>query len=105
MLLSVVDHLASTRMNDPEANVRFGKSMSLQQLLQCGFDHGTSQVLNRGSQHDSQLAIAVLKSNFLDLLRIDESLEGDNLWIAAIGLLLGRKQERCGAIRANRVAD
>ena len=43
--------------------------MSLQQLLECRFDHGTSQVLSRGSQHDSQLPIAMLKSNLLELLR------------------------------------
>jgi len=30
-----------------DANARCGKSMSLQQLLECGFDHGTSQVLNQ----------------------------------------------------------
>jgi hypothetical protein len=105
MLLNIVDHLASTWMNNPEANARSGKSMSLQQLLECRFYHGTSQVLNRGSQHDSQLAIAMLKSNLLDLLRIDESLEVDNLWIAAIALLAGSKQEGCGAISANRVTD
>ena len=79
--------------------------MSLQQLLECGFDHGTSQLLNRGSQHDSQLPIAMLKSNLLDLLGIDESLEVDNLWIAAIRLLAARKREGCGAISTNRIAD
>src|SRR5580700_857831 len=79
--------------------------MSLQQLLECRFDHGTSQVLNRGSQHDSQLPIAMLKSNLLDPLRIDESFKVDNLWIAAIGLVAGGKQEGCGAISANRVTN
>ena len=72
--------------------------MSLQQLLECLFDHGTSQVLNRGSQHDSQLPVAMLKPNFLDLLGIDESLEVDNLWIAAIALLPVGKQEGRGAV-------
>jgi hypothetical protein len=79
--------------------------MSLQQLLECRFYHGTSQVLNRGSQHDTQLPIAMLKSNFLDLRRIDESLKVDDLWIAAIGLLPCGKQEGCRAISANRVPD
>ena len=79
--------------------------MSLQQLLECLFDHGTSQMLNRGSQHDSQLPVAMLKSNFLDVLGIDESLEVDDLWIAAIALLPVGKQEGCGAISANPVAD
>jgi hypothetical protein len=63
--------------------------MSLQQLLECRFEHGTRQLLNRGSQHDTQLAIAMLKSNLVDLLPIDESLKVDNLWIPAIGLLRG----------------
>src|SRR6266849_4539896 len=45
MLLNVVDHLASTWMNNPETNARSGKSMSLQQLLECRFDHGTSHDL------------------------------------------------------------
>jgi len=79
--------------------------MSLQQPLQGLFDHGTSQVLNGGSQHDSQLPIAMLKSNFLDLLRIDEGLEVDNLWIAETGLLADPNQKRRGTISANRVAD
>ena len=61
--------------------------------------------MNRGSQRDSQLPFAMLKSNLLDLLGIDESLKVDNLWIAAIGLLPGGKQEGCGAISSNRVAD
>ena len=60
--------------------------MSLQQLLERLFDHGTSQMLNRGPQHDSQLPFAMLESNLIDLLRIDESLEVDDLWIAGIGL-------------------
>src|SRR5712691_961496 len=105
MLLNVVDHLASTGMNNPKANTRPGKPMSLQQLLECCFDHRTSQVLNRGSEHDSQLPIAMLKSNLLDLLGIDESLKVDNLWIAETGLLPGGKQEGCGAISANRVTN
>jgi hypothetical protein len=79
--------------------------MSLEQLLKCRFDHGTSQVLNRGSQHDSQLPIAMLKSDLLDLLRIDESLKVDNLWIAAIALLPGGKQEGRSAVTTNRVTD
>jgi len=105
MLLNVVDHLASTWMNNPETNARSGKSMSLQQLLECRFDHGTSQVLNRGSQYDSQLPIAMLESNLFDVLRIYESLEVDNLWIDGLGLPPGGQQEGCGAIRANRVTD
>ena len=79
--------------------------MSLQQLLERPFDHGTSQVLNRGSEHDTQLSIAMLKSNLLDLLRIDEGLEVDNLWIAETNLLADPKQEGCGTVSANRVAD
>jgi hypothetical protein len=105
MLLNVVDHLASTRMNNPETNVRSRKSMSLQQLLECRLDHGASEVLNRTSQHDSQLSFAMLKSNLLDLLGIDESLKVDDLWIDVTGLLPGGKEESCGAISANCVPD
>jgi hypothetical protein len=79
--------------------------MSLQQLLECRFDHGASEVLNRSPQHDSQLSLAMLKSNLLDLLGIDESLEVDDLWIRVIGLLLGGKQEGRGPIGANCVPD
>ena len=79
--------------------------MSLQQRLKRRFDHRTSQVLDRGSQHDSQLAIAMLKSNCLDLLDIGESLKVDNLWIAAFALLPGGKQEGGGAISANRITN
>ena len=78
--------------------------MPLQQLLERRFDHGTSQMLNRGSKHDSQLSVAMLKSNLLDLLRVDESLEVDDLWIPVIGVLLGEQEGR-GAIGANRVPD
>ena len=74
--------------------------MPLQQLPERRFYHGTSQVLNRGSQHNSQLAIAMLKSNLFDLVRIDEGLEVDNLRIAAIYLLPGGKQKGCGTISA-----
>src|ERR1700732_2127210 len=79
--------------------------MPLQQLLEGLFDHGTSQMLNRGPQHDSQLPLAMLESNLVDLLRIDESLEVDNLWIARISLSPCGQQEGSGAIRANRVTD
>src|SRR5579863_1676404 len=105
MLLNVVDDLASARMNYPEPNLRSGESVPLQQWLECRFNHGASQVLNRCSEHDSQLAIAMLKSNLLDLLRVDESFEVDNLWIFAIGLRPAGQQEGCGTIRANRVTD
>jgi hypothetical protein len=47
----------------------------------------------------------MLKPNLLDLLRIDESLEVDDLWTPVIGLLLGGEQEGRGAISANRVTD
>ena len=79
--------------------------MPLQQWLECRFNHGTRQVLNRGAQHDSQLAIAMLKSNFLDPLGVDESFEVNNLRIFAIGLRPGGKQKGRGAIRTNRVTD
>ncbi len=79
--------------------------MSLQQLLERRFDHWTSQMLNRGSKHDSQLSAAMLKSHLLDLLRIDEGLEVNNLWIVKFGFLLPGKEEGCGAISANRVPD
>jgi len=79
--------------------------MSLQQPLQGLFDHGTSQMLNRGTQHDSQLPFAMLESNLIDLLRIDESLEVDNLGIDGISLLPGRQEEGCGAVGTNRVTD
>src|ERR1700730_4023838 len=105
MLLNIVDHLASTRMNNPETNPRPGQAMPLQQLLQCGFDHWPSQVLNRRSQHNSQLAIAMLKSNLLDLLGIDESLEVDNFRVFAIVLRPGGKQKSRGAVSADRVTD
>src|ERR1700685_3864950 len=79
--------------------------MSLQQLLECCFYHRASQVLNRGSQHDAQLPIAMLKSNLLDLLGVDERLEVDNLWIFAIGFVPVAKEEGSGAVSANRVTD
>jgi len=47
----------------------------------------------------------MLKSNFLDLLRIDESLKVDDLWIALTSLLPGRKEESCGTVSANCVPD
>jgi hypothetical protein len=34
--------------------------MSLQQLMERRFNHGASQVLNRSSQHDPQLPVAML---------------------------------------------
>src|SRR5215470_8314764 len=105
MLLNVVDHFAPTWMSNPKTNARSRKSVSLQQLLECRFDHGASQVLNRRPEHDPQFSIAMMKSNLLDLLRIDESFKIDDLWIAAIGLLAGCKHEGCSAISANRVAD
>src|SRR5580700_10047197 len=105
MLLHVVDHLASARMNNPEPNMRSGEPVPLQQWLECRFNHRTSEVLNRGAQHDSQLAIAMLKSNFLDPLGVDEGFEVDNLRIFAIGLRPGAKQKGRGAISANRVTD
>jgi hypothetical protein len=87
MLWHVVDHLAPTRMNNPEPNMRPGEP------CHCGngcsavsIMGGRSQKLNRGAQYDSQLAIAMLKSNLLDLLRIDESFEVDNLWVFAFRL-------------------
>jgi hypothetical protein len=79
--------------------------MSLQQLPEGFFDHGTSQMLNRGPQHDSQLPSAMLESNLIDLFRIDESLEVDHLWIAGISLRPGGQQEGSGAIRADRITD
>src|SRR5580704_14085097 len=47
----------------------------------------------------------MLKSNLLDLLRVDEGFKVDNLWIFAIGLRTVGKQEGCSAIGANRVTD
>jgi hypothetical protein len=79
--------------------------MSLQQLLECRFDHGASEVLNRSSQHDSQLSFAMLKSNVLDLLSIDKGLKVDNLWIPVIVLRARGKQEGCGSVSANCVPD
>jgi len=87
VLLNVVNYFASAGMNNPEANVRSGKPMSLQQLPECRFDHGTGEMLDRCSKHDSQLAISMLKSNFFDLLCIEESLEIDNFRISAICFL------------------
>jgi hypothetical protein len=105
MFLNVVDHLASTGMNNPRANTRPGKSMPLQQLLERCFDHWTSQLLNRGPQHNSELPVAMLKSNLLDLLGIDERLKVDNSWIFEIDMLPVAQQEGSGAISANRVSD
>ena len=62
-------------------------------------------MLNRGPQHDSQLPSAMLESNLIDLLRIDESLEVDNMGIARSSLSPRGQQEGSGAIRANRVTD
>jgi hypothetical protein len=85
--------------------MRPGEPVPLQQWLQCRFDHGRTQKLNRGAQHDSQLAIAMLKSNLLDLLCIDESFEVDTLWVFAFRLRPAGKEEGRGAISANRVTN
>ena len=79
--------------------------MSLQQLPECRFDHGTGEMLDRCSKHDSQLAIPMLKSNFFDLLCIEEGLKANNLWMTVIRLLFCAEQEGSGAICANRIAD
>src|SRR5579872_213737 len=62
-------------------------------------------MLDRSSQHDSQFAIAMLKSNLLDLIGVDEGFEVDNLWIFAFALRPSRKQKSRGAFSADRVAD
>src|SRR6266404_8008300 len=91
-------------MNSPEANVRSRKPMSLKQLLECGFDHRTSQVLDRDSQDDSQLPFPMLESNFFDMLGINESFKVNNLRIQLIGSLCA-EEESGGAVGANSIAN
>src|ERR1700688_4783405 len=105
MFLNVVDNFASARVNHPKANIRLSKPMSSQQFLQRCLDHGTREMLDRRSEHDPQLTLFVLESYFFDLLRIQESLEVNDLRVRAIGLWFRSEQEGSGAVGANRIAD
>jgi len=48
--------------------------------LQRLFNHGSSEVLNRGRKHNPQRAIPMLKANFFNLLGVEERLEVNNLF-------------------------
>src|SRR2546428_1918282 len=75
LLLYVVDDLAAAGMRYPEANVRAGEAVSLEQRVKRTLDHGDRQVADQRRQNDAQLALALLEPDFIDLLGIKKRLK------------------------------
>jgi hypothetical protein len=53
MFLHVVNHFAATGMNNPEPNLRLGKTMSLKQRVRPLLNHWPRQALDGLSQDNS----------------------------------------------------
>ncbi len=99
--------LCARRDEPPRSEYQTGKAHV---SAERRFNHGTRVVLDGYSKHDSQLPVAVLKTNFFDMLRIEESFEINDLRINDLRmtgtcLLFRAEQEGGSTISANGVAD
>jgi hypothetical protein len=66
MLLNVVDHFRPPERTTQERDVCSSWSVTLQRLLECGFDHRRRDVLGSTLLQGAQLTVAMLKLDLLD---------------------------------------
>src|SRR5439155_21191148 len=78
LLPQVDEHLAPTRMRHPEADIRLGEAVSLEKRSERPLDKREGYLGDFGAQNYAELAVSVLESNKIEMLRIKERCEVHN---------------------------